>query len=107
MIKRLCTLLAVMMLLVPLGASAAHSAQNDGVDVRKIIFEHVKDTYEWHITTVGEKHISISLPIIIYSQRTGWEVFSSAVFHEQESYKGFYISYMGDNEGKIQLPRTK
>ena len=101
MIKRLCTLLAVMMLLVPLGASAAHSAQNDGVDVRKIIFEHVKDTYEWHITTWGEKHIVIDLPIIIYSPRTGWELFSSGVFHHADEYKGFRIAAEGDNEGKI------
>ena len=81
--------------------ASGHSSKSGKVDVKKIIFEHVKDTYEWHITTVGEKHIAISLPIILYSPRTGWEVFPSSVFHEQESYKGFYISYMGDNEGKI------
>lgn len=81
--------------------ASGHSSTSGKVDVKKIIFEHVKDTYEWHITTVGEKHIAISLPIILYSSRTGWEVFPSSVFHEQESYKGFYISYMGDNEGKI------
>ena len=81
--------------------ASGHSSTSGKVDVKKIIFEHVKDTYEWHITTVGEKHIAISLPIILYSPRTGWEVFPSSVFHEQESYKGFYISYMGDNEGKI------
>ena len=78
-----------------------HTAESGKIDVKKVIFEHIKDTYEWHITTIGEKHVAISLPVILYSHRTGWEVFSSSVFHEQESYKGFYISYMGDNEGKI------
>ena len=29
--------------------AAAHTQQNGGVDVKKIIFEHVKDSYEWHI----------------------------------------------------------
>lgn len=86
--------------------ASGHSSTSGKVDVKKIIFEHVKDTYEWHITTVGEKHIAISLPIILYSPRTGWEVFPSSVFHEQESYKGFYISYMGDNEGKIVESNT-
>ena len=86
--------------------ASGHSSTSGKVDVKKIIFEHVKDTYEWHITTVGEKHIAISLPIILYSSRTGWEVFPSSVFHEQESYKGFYISYMGDNEGKIVESNT-
>lgn len=86
---------------------SGYSVASDGVtapnkiDVKKIIFEHVKDTYEWHITTIGEKHVSISLPVILYSSRTGWEVFSSSVFHEKDNYKGFYISYLGDNEGKI------
>ena len=81
--------------------AVAHTQQNGGVDVKKIIFEHVKDSYEWHITTVGEKHIAISLPIIIYSKRVGWEVFSSSVFHENETHKGFFISTIGDNEGKL------
>ena len=81
--------------------ASVNTSEQGKVDVKKIIFEHVKDTYEWHITTVGERHVAISLPIILYSPRTGWEVFSSTVFHEQDSHKGFYISYMGDNEGKI------
>ena len=81
--------------------AAGNSSSSGKVDVKKIIFEHVKDTYEWHIATVGEKHIAISLPIILYSQRTGWEMFPSSVFHEQETYNGFFISSMGNNEGKI------
>lgn len=81
--------------------AAPHAVQDEGVDVREIIFSHVKDSYEWHITTVSDKHISISLPVILYSKRTGWELFLSSVFHEKEVYKGFYISVTGDNEGKI------
>ena len=81
--------------------AAGGSTASGKVDVKKIIFEHVKDTYEWHITTIGERHVAISLPIILYSQRTGWEMFSSSVFHEQEIYNGYYISHIGDNEGKI------
>ena len=75
------------------GAVAAGASHNTGepeaVDVKKIIFDHVKDSYEWHITTVGDKHITLPLPIIIYSSRTGWEVFSSSVFHTADEYNGF------------------
>lgn len=81
--------------------AAGGSTASGKVDVKKIIFEHLKDSYEWHVTTIGEKHVAVSLPIILYSQRTGWEVFPSSVFHEQENYNGFYISHTGDNEGKI------
>ncbi|MBO7229844.1 MAG: F0F1 ATP synthase subunit A [Bacteroidaceae bacterium] len=90
-----------LLLLSGYAGAAEKSSAPEKVDVKKIIFEHVKDTYEWHITTVGEKHVSISLPVILYSSRTGWELFSSSVFHEEDNYKGFYISYLGDNEGKI------
>ena len=81
--------------------AAGGSTASGKVDVKKIIFEHLKDSYEWHVTTIGEKHVAVSLPIILYSQRTGWEGFPSSVFHEQENYNGFYISHTGDNEGKI------
>lgn len=37
----------------------------DGMDMKHYIFEHVGDAYEWHITTVKGKHISIPLPCIV------------------------------------------
>ena len=88
--------------LLPFAARCGENALKDsGVDVRKVIFEHVKDSYEWHITTVGDRHITIPLPVIVYSSRTGWECFSSSVFHQGEEYKGFRISQSGDYEGKV------
>ena len=95
--------LLVFAMLFPLTASAASKDSVDApdVDVKKIIFEHVKDAYEWHITTVGDKHVSIYLPIILYSSRTGWTSFSSSVFHHHDEYNGFSIAREGDNEGKI------
>ena len=29
------------------------------------IIEHVEDAYEWHILTYKDKHVSISLPVIV------------------------------------------
>ena len=85
---------------IPAMAASDVSGEKE-VDVQKIIFEHIKDSYEWHIITVGEKHISIPLPIILYSERSGWEVFSSSAFHENDEYNGFRLSKEGINEGKI------
>ena len=82
----------------------SHSHNNSEtaeIDVKKLIFEHVKDSYEWHITTWGSKHISIYLPVILYSERTGWVAFSSSVFHNVDEYEGFHIAESGNNEGKI------
>lgn len=82
--------------------SAASSVSGDGsFDATKVIFDHLKDSYEWHITTLGDKHISISLPVILYSQRVGWQLFSSEVFHHAEEYNGFRIATEGAAEGKI------
>ena len=41
------------------------------VDVKEIVFGHIGDSYEWHITTWGKTHITIPLPIIVYSSTTG------------------------------------
>ena len=96
-------MLFMMLLSCTMATATVSSAAQDKkeVDVKQIIFDHVKDSYEWHITTLGDKHVTIPLPIILYSSRTGWEVFSSSVFHEQEEYKGFRIARSGNNEGKI------
>lgn len=100
-LRHICLLL--MLLIAPLGrCEAADIDTSQGkVDVRGIIFGHVKDAYEWHLTTIGEKHISIALPIIIYSEENGLHCFSSSVFHENEVYNGFRIATEGNNEGKI------
>ena len=95
----------IMLLLLPCcGAAAGASHDNSeakAVDVKKIIFDHVKDSYEWHITTIGDTHVTLPLPIILYSSRTGCEVFPSSVFHHAPEHKGFSISKSGNFEGKI------
>ena len=92
------------MLLPCCGAAAGASHDNSeakAVDVKKIIFDHVKDSYEWHITTIGDTHVTLPLPIILYSTRNGWVMFSSSVFHHAPEYNGFRISQSGNYEGKI------
>ena len=95
-------LLSLLLLCMPaMASSTAGDSVSGGIDVKKIIFEHVKDTYEWHITTIGDKHVSISLPVILYSKRTGWECFSSSRLHSPSGHNGFYLASHGDNEGKV------
>ena len=81
--------------------AASHGSSDGEVDVKGVIFGHIKDSYEWHLTTIGDKHVTISLPVIVYSEKSGWNLFSSGVFHKQEEYNGFRISVSEDNEGKI------
>lgn len=71
------------------------------VNVKELILEHLADAYEWHITKVGETHLVIPLPVIVYSQTTGWHAFSSSVFHHEPIHEGLYIAKEGAYKGKI------
>lgn len=78
------------------------SAHADQFQAGKFVIEHVSDAFEWHIATFGQTHISIPLPIILYSETKGWNFFLSSRFHHgHESYKGFKIESEGKHEGKI------
>lgn len=71
-------------------------------DPGKFIFDHVMDSYEWHILTVGKTHVSVPLPVILYSPEEGLDIFLSSRFHHgHDSYKGYKIAEEGKNEGKI------
>ncbi len=84
-------------------ASSGDSASGDQepIDVNGIIFEHLKDSYEWHIITVGEKEISVYLPVILYSKLTGWHFFMSSKLKDCDSYEGFHICQTGGIAGKL------
>ena len=82
-------------LLLMLAAPVA-SAQED-VPVSEIIFEHIGDDYEWHITEWKGRHVAIPLPVIVKSS-TGWHVFSSARIRHGEEYEGLRID---PESGKI------
>jgi F-type H+-transporting ATPase subunit a len=99
------------------------AAQNDGdhqnhsdgnahteekFDAGKFVIHHVLDAYEWHIASYGDKHFSIPLPIILYSNNPELHdgkklhVFMSSKFHHgHDGYKGFRISHSEKFNGKI------
>ncbi|MFZ4455437.1 MAG: F0F1 ATP synthase subunit A [Bacteroidales bacterium] len=69
---------------------------------KDLIFEHIADTYQWHIVSIGENHIAIPLPVIVYSKQTGWHSFMSSNFHHgHTAYEGLEIAKEGVNHGKI------
>ena len=100
-IKYILAFIFSLMIVLPIQASGHH--EGGKVDAKEIVFHHVQDAYEWHITSWGDKHFSISLPIILYSNVSGWHCFSSShLLHaEGETYEGFKIATDGDYEGKI------
>ena len=77
--------------------------EENTVDVKEIVFGHIGDSYEWHITTWGKTQIIIPLPIIVYSGSTGWHVFLSSRLEENGgTYEGLSIAPAGSKyEGKL------
>jgi F-type H+-transporting ATPase subunit a len=69
----------------------------------EFIFDHIGDAHDWHIVTIGEKHISVPLPIILYSRTRGklFTFWSSKFHHGHDTYKGFKLVLEGDLKGKI------
>lgn len=66
-------------------------------DPAKLIMEHIMDAHEFHFFSIGETHVSIPLPVILYSPQRGLSVFSYSKFHHgHEAYQGYK-----SEEGKI------
>ncbi|MCH8905314.1 MAG: F0F1 ATP synthase subunit A [Bacteroidetes bacterium] len=63
-----------------------------------MITKHIADAHEWHFATIGKFHISIPLPIIIFSKGKGLDVFMfTKVKHPGDEFRG----YSSSHEGKI------
>ena len=78
-----------------LGFAAPIRAEEE-LNVSKIIFEHLGDSYEWHIA----KGATIPLPCILIGEQ-GVDVFMSDKLEHGATYKGYHIAEAGDHEGKI------
>lgn len=86
----------IRILLLVLTAMLPVSLHAEELDMNKYLLGHVGDSYGWHITTVKGHHVTIHLPVILYSKTTGWHCFSSRHIEEGEMYEGFRLA--GDDE---------
>ena len=86
------------LLFVPSGKAESHEGS---VDAKEIVLGHIKDSYDWHITQWGDKHIVVPILIIVYSENTGWHAFSSAHLQHGQTYQGFRYATEGKYQGKV------
>ncbi len=77
------------------------------------IIHEVRDAYQWEICKIGDKEISIPLPVIVYSKaRKHWYIFWSTKIADGKKYKGFFLKpdsphkwrLVEDVNGKIVRP---
>jgi F0F1-type ATP synthase, subunit a len=96
LIRKIVMALAVLFLPVSLMA--------EEFDMDEYLYSHVRDSYEWHITTVNKKPVSIPLPLILVSKTgSGLHCFNfKHLEHPGAEYEGFRIgSADGNYAGKV------
>ena len=76
--------------------------QEEKLDVVGLIFDHIGDSYSWHICTVKGHHVEIPLLCIVRTEEGKWHAFSSAHLSHGHSHNGLRIAAEGEQwEGKI------
>ncbi len=127
-LSHIAFIIALTAMLLPLASRAQQTPESESAafgeekskkfDAKSFIFGHTGDSYEFHITEIKGKPISVPLPVIVKSKERGWFAFSSnkvCRLKPGENYKGFYIApqkaekYAGklvetDSSGKITRP---
>ncbi|MBD0332532.1 MAG: F0F1 ATP synthase subunit A [Chitinophagaceae bacterium] len=78
---------------------------NRSFDANEVIFGHILDAHQFHFFSIKgkdgkEHHVTIPLPVILYSPQKGFTVFSAAKFHHGEhAYKGYQLVTQEYKEG--------
>jgi F-type H+-transporting ATPase subunit a len=98
------SLIIVLFSNISIGQDTTHNKETHGeegkFDVAETILDHIKDDHSWHLWG----HNSISLPVILYSDK-GIELFSSHNLvdehHEPAAYQGNYL--YKTFEGKLKV----
>ncbi|GAA3984046.1 F0F1 ATP synthase subunit A [Hymenobacter antarcticus] len=94
--KRLLSiLLCFVSLSVFANEPANEAAKGEGFNPGEMILEHIGDSHEWHLATLGAgehaNHISIPLPIIAYQPGAGLSTFSGSKLAHGQSHNGLKL----------------
>lgn len=82
-------------------SSDTHSDEKEFVPGTYIL-DHIADSHEWHIYTDKHgHHVSVYLPVILYTKDKGLSFFSSRKLAHGHSYDGYVIIEEGDLKGEI------
>lgn len=91
-----------------LASEKEHPEKNadEEFDAKALIMGHVLDSHEWHIATYTshgeEKHLSVPLPVILYSKNSGFHVFMSSKLAHGHTYEGFRLERPVKSSSRIE-----
>jgi F-type H+-transporting ATPase subunit a len=91
----------LLFIVAPFFSIASEAEEHHDFNTIEYIFEHVNDSHEWYFFSVGDVHFSIPLPIILYSNESGWHLFSSAKLRKHSEGFPFKICTEGTNKDKV------
>lgn len=76
------------------GGHEAPAGEEEKFNPSEMIIHHIQDAYDWHFADVDGHPISLPLPVIIYSNTKGLQVFLSSAFHHgTEAYNGYKLEH--------------
>jgi F-type H+-transporting ATPase subunit a len=86
----------------PASDSINETGHKSEFDASKFILSHIGDSHEWHIYTDKKgHHVSVPLPVILYSRLSGLHVFLSHHLSHGHVYRNFKIMDHGEHTGSI------
>ncbi|MGI8891997.1 MAG: F0F1 ATP synthase subunit A [Bacteroidia bacterium] len=76
------------------GKQEHHETREKKFNAGEMIMHHIVDAHEWHIADIGDKAITIPLPVILYNSQKGLDVFMSSEFnHGETEYNGYILDH--------------
>ena len=87
-------LLPILMILSPAVALASDEAEGDGFNPSEMIDHHVGDSHSWEIF----HGLTVYLPVIVYSEEKGMDIFSSSSFYNEHHVVVPYNGYVMEHE---------
>jgi len=75
-------------------AGHSHTSDDEEFKASEFIMDHIKDSHEWHLwTNKHGHHVSVYLPVILYSKHSGLHIFSSKKIAHGHSHHGFQMGH--------------
>lgn len=76
------------------GADEHGAAAEEEFNATEYILDHVSDSHEWHILTKKDgHHVSVPLPVILYSKHSGFHIFMSGKLAHGHNHLGFEMGH--------------
>lgn len=78
----------------PANGESHGESHEEEFNATEYILKHVSDSHEWHILTNKHgQHVSVYLPVILYSKHSGLHVFSSKKIAHGHNHHGFEMGH--------------